>query len=112
MARPFDPADLPADIARAAQAQVAAGRFASVEDVLRAGVEAVEREQQMSALRADIQHGRESGVAEGYSMTTFRADGVAGFRLSVDAELDLEDIGRFTVERWSEVQAAEYLARP
>ena len=41
MARHIQSTDLPDDIARIAEAQVAAGRFASVEDVVRAGVEAI-----------------------------------------------------------------------
>lgn len=41
MPKPLDPASLPDDIAQAAQAQVAAGRFASIEDVIRAGVSAL-----------------------------------------------------------------------
>jgi Arc/MetJ-type ribon-helix-helix transcriptional regulator len=42
MARHLDPTDLPENVARYAQAQVAAGRFASIEDVLSAGVEALQ----------------------------------------------------------------------
>jgi Arc/MetJ-type ribon-helix-helix transcriptional regulator len=41
MARPFDVKDLPEDIARAAQAQVATGRFATVEEAIRAGLDAL-----------------------------------------------------------------------
>ena len=44
MTKHIDAADLPEDIARVAQAQVAAGRFSTVEDVVRAGVEAVAEE--------------------------------------------------------------------
>jgi Arc/MetJ-type ribon-helix-helix transcriptional regulator len=39
--RHFDPADLPETVTRFAQAEVAAGRYASVEDVLIAAVEAL-----------------------------------------------------------------------
>ena len=42
MARHLDPDALPEDIARIAQAQVAAGNFDTVEDVVRASVEALE----------------------------------------------------------------------
>lgn len=38
----LDPADLPEHVATYAQAQVASGRFASIEDVLAAGVEALQ----------------------------------------------------------------------
>jgi len=41
MPKPFDPDTLPPDIARTAKALVRAGAFPTVEDVLRAGVEAV-----------------------------------------------------------------------
>jgi toxin ParE1/3/4 len=34
---------------------------------------------------------------------------VAGFRLSVDAERDLEEIGSFSRERWGDTQAVRYL---
>ena len=42
MARYLDLASLPESVARYAQGQVAAGRFASIEDVLSAGVEALQ----------------------------------------------------------------------
>jgi putative addiction module CopG family antidote len=62
MARPLTAADLPPDLARFAEAQVAARRFESVEDVLRAGKDALEREQQrqerkLGKLRAAIAEG-------------------------------------------------------
>ncbi len=41
MAKPLTPADLPDDVARLAQAQIAAGRFASVEEFLRASAKAL-----------------------------------------------------------------------
>jgi Arc/MetJ-type ribon-helix-helix transcriptional regulator len=43
MARYLDLASLPENVARYAQGQVAAGRFASLEDVLSAGVEALQQ---------------------------------------------------------------------
>ena len=69
MARHITAADLPPDLARFAEAQVAAGRFASVEDVLRAGKEALEHEQQrqerkLAKLRAAIAEGDASPDAE------------------------------------------------
>jgi Arc/MetJ-type ribon-helix-helix transcriptional regulator len=64
MPKPFDPADLPDDIARAAQAAVAAGRFSSVEEVLRAGVEAVADEQPVPSDWTDyLRHRFEQGRA-------------------------------------------------
>ena len=41
MSRPIRSADLPPDLARFAEAQVAAGRFATVDDVVRAGIDAL-----------------------------------------------------------------------
>ncbi len=52
MARPLSASDLPPDLARFAEAQVAAGRFDSVEDVLRAGKEALEHEQERREAQA------------------------------------------------------------
>ena len=56
MARPITSADLPPDLARFAEAQVAAGRFASVDDVVRAGVDALRARsgsEQLADLRRD-----------------------------------------------------------
>jgi putative addiction module CopG family antidote len=69
MARAITASDLPPDLARFAEAQVAAGRFASVEDVLRASKEALEHEQQrqerkLAKLRAAIAEGDASPDAE------------------------------------------------
>jgi putative addiction module CopG family antidote len=43
MARPITSSDLPPDLARFAEAQVAAGRFARVDEVVRAGVDALRK---------------------------------------------------------------------
>jgi len=75
MARHIEAADLPEDIARTAEAQVAAGRFASVEDVVRAGVEAIATlEQRRVAVRAALQEGELSGVFEGDAFASVRAE--------------------------------------
>jgi antitoxin ParD1/3/4 len=72
MAKHFTPQDLPEDLARFAEAQVAAGRFASVEDVLRAGQKALERQQRnegkLAALDAALEEGERSGIADDYSL--------------------------------------------
>ncbi|HEY6562307.1 MAG TPA: type II toxin-antitoxin system ParD family antitoxin [Polyangiaceae bacterium] len=61
MARPLSLNDLPEDIARFAEAQMASGKFASVDEVLRATVDAY-RSQQTAAerLRAAWDEGVES----------------------------------------------------
>jgi Arc/MetJ-type ribon-helix-helix transcriptional regulator len=46
MSRHLNPADLPENVARYAEAQVAAGRFSSIEHVLSAGVEALKQREQ------------------------------------------------------------------
>jgi Arc/MetJ-type ribon-helix-helix transcriptional regulator len=45
MAKPYNVVDLPRDIIQLAEAQVKTGRYASVEEVLRAGVETLADEQ-------------------------------------------------------------------
>jgi antitoxin ParD1/3/4 len=68
MAKHISLPDLPEDLARFAEAQVAAGRFSSIEDVLRAGTKALEHkqrhEQKMAALRTAIAEGDASPDAE------------------------------------------------
>jgi putative addiction module CopG family antidote len=72
MARPAPLAHLPEYLARFAEAEVAAGHFASVDDVLTAGVEALaekQRRQQrhdtnISAINAALEEGETSGLAE------------------------------------------------
>ena len=73
MARSIEATDLPEDIARIAEAQVAAGNYPSVEDVVRAGVEAVarlerERAEKRAALRAALEEGEQSGMAADSSL--------------------------------------------
>jgi antitoxin ParD1/3/4 len=79
MPRRIESTDLPEDLARIAEAQVAAGRFASVEDVVRAGVAALEREQQrydakLAKLRAAIEDGDASPDFEGDPFASVRAE--------------------------------------
>jgi len=63
--------DLPDEVVRLAEAQVAAGRAKSIEDVVRAGVDALmvrnqERyEAELAKLREAIDEGDASGVFEG-----------------------------------------------
>jgi antitoxin ParD1/3/4 len=70
--------DLPDEVVRLVEAQVAAGRAGSIEDVVRAGVAALEREQQrydakLAKLRAAIDEGDASGVFEGDPFAEVRA---------------------------------------
>lgn len=67
--------DLPDDVVRLAEAQVAAGRFASVEEVIRAGVEAIEHgtpddQEWTDYARAAWQRGVESLDRDGPVLTT------------------------------------------
>jgi putative addiction module CopG family antidote len=68
---------MPDDLARFAEAQVAAGRFSSVEDVLRAGKTALEHqqreEQKVATLRAALADGDASPDAEAGVFDRIRA---------------------------------------
>jgi Arc/MetJ-type ribon-helix-helix transcriptional regulator len=77
MSKPFNPADLPEDIALAAAAQVAAGRFSTVEDVLRAGVEAVTED--IDFMRARFEAGR-AAVTRGDLIRTTPKEFIDGIR--------------------------------
>ncbi len=75
MGRHIESTDLPEDIARIAEAQVVAGRFATVEDVVRAGVEAIATiEQKRAAVRAALEEGELSGLFEGDAFASVRAE--------------------------------------
>ncbi len=75
MGRHIEAADLPEDIARIAEAQVSARRFATVEDVVRAGVEAIAIvEQKRDAIRAALEEGEASGAFEGDAFASVRAE--------------------------------------
>jgi Arc/MetJ-type ribon-helix-helix transcriptional regulator len=52
MPRSIDPSEIPEEVARFAEAQIAAGRFASVGEVLLAGKEALEQREATDAERA------------------------------------------------------------
>lgn len=54
MARPIDPREIPEEVARFAEAQVAAGRFASIGEVLLAGKEALEERAALDAERTRL----------------------------------------------------------
>jgi Arc/MetJ-type ribon-helix-helix transcriptional regulator len=62
MAKPLTLNDLPADLARFAEAEMAAGRFPSVEDVLRAGVDAL-RERAKGEWLASVRRDAAEGFA-------------------------------------------------
>jgi antitoxin ParD1/3/4 len=70
MSRPLNLADLPDDVARFAEAQLASGRFSTIEEVIRAGAEALrerEDEAKLVALRAALEEGERSGRSD-YSL--------------------------------------------
>ena len=74
MARKLDLADLPEAVARYAQAQVAAGRFASIEDVLSAGVEALQERERTE--QEWLTHARKE-AEDGFAVLD-RGEGVPG----------------------------------
>ncbi len=64
--RQLDPTALPEDIVRIAEAQVAAGNFASVEEVVRASVQALEAgEQEWLEYARDLWRERSAAAARG-----------------------------------------------
>jgi putative addiction module CopG family antidote len=71
--------DLPDEVLRLAENQVTAGRARSIEDVIRAGVDALELrdheryEEKMEKLREAIDEGDASGVFEGNPFDDVRA---------------------------------------
>ena len=73
------PVDLPEDLLRLAEAQVTAGRAASIEDVVRAGVEALEvreqarYEEKLQKLQTAIDEGDASGAFDGDPFAHVRA---------------------------------------
>ena len=85
MARYLDPAILPEDVARYAQGQVDAGRFATIEDVLSAGVEALqERDQAEHEWLADARKQADDGFA-----ALDRGEGVRGSVDDLMARIDV-----------------------
>ena len=84
MTRHIDPADLPEHVALYAQAQVAAGRFASIEDVLSAGIEALqERDRADQEWLAYARKEAEDGFAE-----LDRGEGILGTAAEHMAQID------------------------
>ena len=67
--------DLPEDVVRLAEAQVAAGRARSIEDVVRAGVAAIDQQydEKLAALRTAIDEGDASGEFQGDAFAETRA---------------------------------------
>lgn len=70
MAHPLTTADLPPDLARFAEAEMASGRFASVEDALRACMTALAAKQHRAAVAA----GDASPDFEGNAFSSVRAE--------------------------------------
>jgi putative addiction module CopG family antidote len=79
MAKPITLTDLPEDLARFAEAQVAAGHFSRIEDVIEAGLAALKNRQEryeakMAALREAIAQGDASPDFEGNPFASVRAE--------------------------------------
>lgn len=77
MSHPLTLDDLPDDIARFAEAQLASGRFSTLEDVVRAGAEALRErddEAKLAALRAALEEGERSGRAADSSLEGIMRD--------------------------------------
>jgi antitoxin ParD1/3/4 len=70
---------LPDHLARFAEAEVAAGRFTSVDNVIEAGVETLRKRQErydakVKALDAALDEGERSGIFEGDAFASVRAE--------------------------------------
>lgn len=63
MTRTISPSELPEEVARFAEAQVAAGRFASIGDVLLAGEEALEQREAYEDRVQALRQAGEEGLA-------------------------------------------------
>jgi Arc/MetJ-type ribon-helix-helix transcriptional regulator len=74
MPRHLDPADLPEPVARFARAEVAAGHYASVEDVLTAGVQAL---QERAAAEQEWLAFAQREAADGFAALD-RGEGLSG----------------------------------
>jgi Arc/MetJ-type ribon-helix-helix transcriptional regulator len=88
MPRHLDPADLPEPVARFAQAEVAAGHYPSVEDVLAAGVEALqlqaEAEQEWLDYARDLWQDRVAAADRGEFSKRTPAEMMARIRARVE----------------------------
>ncbi len=75
MRRHLTPADLPEGAAGFAREQIAAGRFADVDTLITAAMNALKERDHMklAALRSAIEEGEASGIAEGDSFARVRA---------------------------------------
>jgi len=75
MRRPLTTADLPEEAACFVEVQISAGRFASVEAFIVAGMNAIKEHDRakLAALRAAIDEGDASGLAEEGSFARVRA---------------------------------------
>lgn len=74
MPRPLTLADLPEEAVRFARKQISTGRFPSVDALIIAGMNALQEvdEAKLAALRAAIDEGEASGIAEGDSFARVR----------------------------------------
>jgi putative addiction module CopG family antidote len=79
------PLALPDDLTRFAEAQIAAGRYATVEEVMRAGATALEAEQRRAERRAAKLHALRVAIREGDASPDFEGNPFD----SVRAELGL-----------------------
>ncbi len=88
MSRHLDPADLPEPVARFAQAEVAAGHYPTVEDVLSAGVEALrqqaEAEQEWLEYARDLWKDRTAAADRGEFSAGTSAEMMARIRARVE----------------------------
>jgi Arc/MetJ-type ribon-helix-helix transcriptional regulator len=91
MPKHLDATDLPEDIARRAEARVAAGRNASIEEVIRAGVEALDERDQAESewleCARETWHERVAASERGEFTEAAPADILAAIRARVERSL-------------------------
>lgn len=95
------------------QAQVSAGRYKNVSEVIRAGLRLLENEESKAiALRNAIQEGTDSGIAHDFdpikNLEELKGKRMARYKLTNKAVLDLNSIWENTANKWSEYQADKY----
>jgi predicted transcriptional regulator len=91
MAKQLTPADLPEDVARLAVAQVAAGRFATIEDVVRAGVYALAQPDEL--LSVEDEEVFVAAVREGHAQIA-RGEGIPHAQVMARAAARLAEHAR------------------
>jgi putative addiction module CopG family antidote len=115
--------NLTEELDRFVSAKIKSGRYENASEVVRAALRTLEREEQeyeakLAALRAAIDEGDASGIAEGKPFDRVREAlrpsnkkrrTVPRLLLSLQAEADLMDMATYALEAWGADQAIRYI---